>query len=229
MRLYFLEKYDFYIDCLVDYTFSSVTLSRIEFAYIWHSNIYKSRSHFYFCNCAFFSYFFSSYPLIFQHPSFMMHYFFLYFLVEQTYTQAHTDILFILYILQVFPTVLFPIPSSLLKSFYLSLTISPKICQIVLFHRFLAQGLTSRKYIIIREWDLESSSLVVAHSHSVTGRKWDSYWAASVALGQVAHTVDSNNFNNQPNKSFAKRISYRLLFRLNISVNPKINKNKINK
>ena len=51
-----------------------------------------------------------------------------------------------------------------------------------------------------------------------------SYWAASVALGQVAHTVDSNDFNNQPNKSFAKRISYRLLFRLNINVIPKINK-----
>lgn len=140
MRLCFLKQYDFYVDCLVDYTFSSVTLSRIEFVYIWHSNIYKSCSHFFFCNCAFFSYFFSSYLLIFHHPSFMMHYFFLYFLVEQTYTQAHTDISLILYTLQVFPTILFPLPFSLLKFFYLSLTISPKICQIVLFHRFLAPG-----------------------------------------------------------------------------------------
>ena len=46
-----------------------------------------------------------------------------------------------------------------------------------------------------------------------------------MALGQVAHTVGSNNFNNQPNKSFAKMISYRLLFRLNINVIPKIIRN----
>ena len=57
-----------------------------------------------------------------------MHYIFLYIWVEQTQTHTHTHIPYLIYFV-IFPRILFPLWFSLLKFFYLSLTISSKICQ----------------------------------------------------------------------------------------------------
>lgn len=61
---------------------------------------------------------------------------------------------------------------------------------------------------IINEWSLESSSLVVVHSHPVTGEERDEVSTQlPEASGPVAHIPTSNNLVkpiNQSNKSLQR-------------------------